>query len=157
MRYIVSACLAGVACRHDGRHSRDESVVRLVRGGKAIPACPEQLGGLSTPRPPAELRKGDGGAVLRGEASIVDHAGRNVTDLYMRGAIEFYRLARTFGARSAVLKDRSPSCGLRRVYIDGRIRSGRGVAAALLEGEGLELLLPSALRRRQPGEGAAGR
>ncbi len=151
MRYIVSACLAGVACRHDGRHSRDEEVVWLVREGRARPSCPEQLGGLSTPRPPAELRMGDGGAVLRGEASVVDHAGRNVTDLYMRGAIEFYRLARTCGQYTgwgAVLFDYD---------IDGRIRSGRGVAAALLEGEGLQLLRPSALRRKQPGEGTAGR
>lgn len=147
MRYIVSACLAGVACRYDGKHSRDEDVVRLVESGLALPACPEQLGGLATPRPPAEFRGGDGRAVLRGDAAVADQAGRTVTDLFLRGAVEFYRLARTFGAGGAVLKDRSPSCGLKRVIVDGRVGGGRGVAAALLEGEGLKLISPAGLRR----------
>jgi uncharacterized protein YbbK (DUF523 family) len=151
VRYIVSACLAGVACRYDGKHSRDEDVVRLVESGSALPACPEQLGGLATPRPPAEFRGGDGRAVLRGDAAVADQAGRTVTDLFLRGAVEFYRLARTFGAKGAVLKDRSPSCGLKRVTIDGRVGGGRGVAAALLEGEGLKLISPAGLRRDRPG------
>lgn len=153
MRYIVSACLAGAACRYNGRHSRNEKVVRLVQRGEALPACPEQLAGFPTPRPPAELRRGDGRAVLMGEAAVADHAGRTVTDLYLRGAIEFLSLARIFGARAAVLKDRSPSCGVRKVTIDGRVQSGRGVAAAFLESEGLRLFTPSALLRNRPPEG----
>ena len=147
MKYIVSACLAGVACRFDGRHCREESIVGLVREGRALPACPEQLGGLPTPRPPAEFRSGDGRKVLDGGAEVSDQAGRIVTGHYLRGAIECVRLAKTFGAAAAVLKDRSPSCGLRRVYVDGRLRGGRGVAAALLESEGLKLVSLAALKK----------
>ena len=147
MKYIVSACLAGVACRFDGRYCREESVVSLVREGRALPVCPEQLGGLPTPRPPAEFRGGDGREVLAGGAEVADQAGLTVTGHYLRGAIESARLAKTFGATGAILRDRSPSCGLRRVYVDGRLRGGRGVAAALLESEGLKLVSPAALKK----------
>jgi uncharacterized protein YbbK (DUF523 family) len=147
VKYIVSACLAGVACRYDGRHCRDEIVVSLVGRGRALPACPEQLGGLPTPRPPAEFRNGDGRKVLAGAAEVADQAGRTVTGHYLRGAIECARLAKTFGASGAILKDRSPSCGLRKVYVDGRLRGGRGVAAALLESEGLKLVSLAALKK----------
>lgn len=153
MKFIVSACLAGVACRYDGRHSLHEEVTRLVRAGRALPACPEQLGGLPTPRPPAEFRRGDGRKVLSGGAAVADHSGRTITESFLKGAIEFYRLARLFGARGAVLRDRSPSCGFRRVCIDGHFRGGRGVAAALLEAEGLKLLSPSGLKSQSGGRG----
>jgi uncharacterized protein YbbK (DUF523 family) len=151
MRYIVSACLAGVSCRYNSGHSRHETVVRLVEDGRALPACPEQLGGLSTPRPPAEFRKGDGREVLAGRAAVADAAGRTVTDSFLKGAVEFTRLARTFGATGAVLRDRSPSCGHRRVYIDGQLKGGRGVAAALLEAEGMELLSADRLKDERLG------
>lgn len=157
MRYIVSACLAGVSCRYNSGHSRNEEVVRLVREGKALPACPEQLGGLPTPRPPAEFRKGDGRAVLSGRADVADGSGRTVTDSFLKGAIEFTRLAKAFRAKGAVLKDRSPSCGPRRVYIDGHLRGGRGVAAALLEAEGVKLITPSGLKRPPAGQGRSGK
>jgi uncharacterized protein YbbK (DUF523 family) len=149
--------MAGVACRFDGRHCREESIVGLVREGRALPACPEQLGGLPTPRPPAEFRNGDGRKVLDGGAEVADQAGRIVTGHYLRGAIECARLAKTFGAAAAVLKDRSPSCGSRRVYVDGRLRGGRGVAAALLESEGLKLVSPAALKKATATEGRSRR
>lgn len=151
MRYIVSACLAGVSCRYDGGHCRNEKVVRLVEEGVALPACPEQLGGLATPRAPAELRRGDGRMVLAGSAAVADASGRTVTESFLKGAVEFTRLARTFGAAGAVLRDRSPSCGHRRVYIDGQLKGGRGVAAALLEAEGVTLLSSDRLKGEPPG------
>ena len=80
-------------------------------------------------------------------SGVADQAGRTVTGHYLRGAIECARLAKTFGASGAILKDRSPSCGLRKVYVDGRLRGGRGVAAALLESEGLKLVSPAALKK----------
>lgn len=147
MRYIVSACLAGVSCRYDGSHNLDKDVLQLVQEGRALPACPDQLGGLPTPRPPAEFRGGDGRKVLAGEAAVADGAGRTVTAELLKGAVEFFRLTRAFGARSAVLRDRCSSCGTRKVTVDGRLCGGRGVAAALLEAEGLRLLIPSRLRR----------
>lgn len=148
----MSACLAGVSCRYNSGHSRHEEVVRLVREGKALPACPEQLGGLTTPRPPAELRRGDGRDVLAGKAVVADASGRTVTDSFLRGAVEFTRLARLIGAKRAVLRDRSPSCGHRRVSVDGQLRGGRGVAAALLEAEGVALLSPFRLKREPEGK-----
>jgi uncharacterized protein YbbK (DUF523 family) len=148
----VSACLAGVSCRYNSGHSRHEAVARLVEEGKALPACPEQLGGLATPRPPAELRRGDGRDVLSGRAHVTDASGRTVTDHFLKGAVEFTRLARLFGAQGAVLRDRSPSCGHRRVYVDGELRGGRGVAAALLEAEGMTLYSPGGLKRGPAGK-----
>jgi uncharacterized protein YbbK (DUF523 family) len=148
VRYIVSACLAGVCCRYNGGHSRHEAVVRLVTEGRALPACPEQLGGLATPRPPAEFRRGDGRNVLAGRAAVADASGRTITDSFLKGAVEFTRLARTFGATAAVLRDRSPSCGHRRVYIDGALKGGRGVAAALLEAEGMTLLSADRIKEK---------
>lgn len=142
MRYIVSACLAGASCRYNGRHARHEAVTHLLRDGKALPLCPEQLGGLATPRAKAELHRGDGRDVIAGTASVVDVSGADVTDSYLKGAVELVRLARACGARKAVLRDRSPSCAARRVAVDGRVGAGRGVAAALLEAEGFELFTP---------------
>jgi uncharacterized protein YbbK (DUF523 family) len=116
----------------------------------ALPACPEQLGGLPTPRLPAEFRKGDGLEVLSGRAFVTDYSGRDVTEHYLRGAVELARLAKAFAARGAILKDRSPACAYRRVYLDGRLRAGKGVAAALLAGESLRLFSPADLRRSPP-------
>ncbi len=157
MRYIVSACLAGVACRHDCRHSRNEDVLRLLVEGKALPACPAQLGGLPTPRVPAELRGGDGRAVLSGAAFVADRSGAVLTERYLKGAIEFCRLAKKWGGTRAVLRDRSPSCATGRLYIDGRVRGGRGVAAALLEAEGFTLLSPAGLKKILSGGGGRSR
>jgi len=104
-----------------------------------VPVCPEQLGGLATPRPPAHLEGGDGDAVLDGRARVVTDAGVDVTDQYLRGAAEALRLARTCGAPRAILKERSPSCGCALVHCNGALRPGIGVTAALLRREGIDL------------------
>ena len=129
-RKLVSACLAGVNCRHDGGTCSRPAVVELVRTGRAVPVCPEQLGGLPTPRPPARL-SGDGRAVLAGEARVTDAQGEDVTISFLRGAGEVAALARLLGAREAILKRGSPSCD------PGS--GGMGVTAALLAREGLVL------------------
>lgn len=142
-RYAVSACLLGVRCRYDGGTNLREPLLDLVRQGKAIPVCPEQLGGLPTPRIPAEIEGGDARAVWEGRAAVRNAAGEDVTSSFLRGAEETLRLARMFGARAAILKERSPSCGVREVY-DGtfqrRLISGMGVAAYYLAQNGLEVL-----------------
>ncbi len=106
---LVSACLAGVRCRYDGGACPDPAVVDLVRRGRALPVCPEQLGGLPTPRRPAEIRGGAGADVLEGRARVVTASGADVTDAFLRGAEETLRLARLSGAEGAILKARSPS------------------------------------------------
>ena len=129
---IVSACLAGVACRYDGAGKPCEAVIRLVAEGQAIPVCPEQLGGLPTPRAPAEII---GNKVIRKD-------GVEVTEAFNRGAKEALKLARLIGAKTAILKARSPSCGSVTIYdgsFTGKLVDGNGVFAELCKMDGIEV------------------
>lgn len=139
---LVSACLAGRACRFDGSASADDEVGRLVAEGRAILVCPEADGGLGTPRPPAEIVGGTGADVLDGRAQVVTREGRDVTAAYVAGAHLALAAAQRAGARRAILKARSPSCGKGAVYDGTFSRSlvpGDGVTAALLERSGIEV------------------
>ena len=123
---IVSACLLGVACTHEGTANTREVVVALGRDHRLVPMCPETAGGLPTPRPAAEIQPS--GRVVTGD-------GDDVTDAYERGAAHTVRLARAVGAEGAVLKARSPACGCHEVYDGSFTRTrvaGTGVAAAAL-------------------------
>ncbi|HEV7524415.1 MAG TPA: DUF523 domain-containing protein [Acidimicrobiia bacterium] len=130
---LVSACLLGVACNHEGAHSQRRAVEALAATHRLVPICPEACGGLSTPRPAAEL--------VRDRVVNVD--GSDVTAEYDRGARAAVELAQAVGARRAVLKARSPSCGSAQVY-DGSfsrtLRSGEGVTAAALRAAGVEVV-----------------
>ncbi len=141
---VVSACLAGLATTHAGVAKPNRVVMDLVRQGRAILVCPEQLGGLPTPRRAAEIVPGcSGGDVLDGTGRVVDTAGSDVTAEYLRGAREALKAARLAGARVAVLKARSPSCGKDRIHdgtFSGTLRDGSGVTASLFRREGLEVL-----------------
>lgn len=137
---LVSACLAGVPCRYDGRPLPDAEVVTAVRDGRAVPLCPEELGGLSTPRPPAEIVGGDGGDVLDGLARVLDAHGNDVTDAVLLGAHRVADDARRRGITHAVLQARSPSCGCGVIHdgsFSGRTVPGDGVLAALLGRQGV--------------------
>jgi uncharacterized protein YbbK (DUF523 family) len=140
---LVSACLAGRACRFDGSDNRDDRLARLVASGRAVLVCPEEDGGLPTPRPPAEIVGGDGDDVLDGRARVLTKDGADVTDAYLLGAGAALDAARRVGARTAVLKARSPSCGRGCIY-DGSFsrtaRDGDGVTAALLRRNGIEVV-----------------
>ncbi len=136
---LVSACLIGLRTRYKGDDNLVAAIRDLVERGEAIPVCPEQLGGLPTPRPPACFAGGDGEAVLDGSARVVTESGGDVTAQFVRGAEEALELARATGATRAILKDRSPSCGCRNVTLDGEIRPGVGVAAALLARNGISI------------------
>jgi len=141
---IVSACLLGRACRYDGGSKPAEAVQRAVTmhqasGGAVVSVCPEELGGLGTPRPAAELRGGDGLAVLEGKASVQRlDGGEDITDQFVAGAQEALRLGA--GAERAILKARSPSCGCGQAHRDGGVKPGDGVFAALLRREGLRVM-----------------
>ena len=140
---LISACLAGCACRFDGSAAPSDPVSRLVGEGRAVLVCPEEAGGLGTPRPPAEIVGGDGADVLAGGARVVTPDGRDVTASYVAGAYAALEAARAAGATRAILKARSPSCGKARIY-DGtfarRLRDGDGVTVALLEANGIEVV-----------------
>lgn len=140
---LVSACLAGLATTHAGVAKPNAEVMELVRQGRAILVCPEQLGGLPTPRRPAEIAgAGSGEAVVAGESRVVDNAGTDVTAEYLRGAREVLKVARLSGATQAILKARSPSCGSAGIHdgsFSGTLVDGAGVTAALLRQHGIEV------------------
>jgi uncharacterized protein YbbK (DUF523 family) len=141
---LISACLLGVACNHEGRGSPRAIVDELAKHYRLVPVCPEVLGGLPTPRAAAELQGGDGSDVVAdtGDARVVNIEGEDVTAAYRRGAEAAVAVAKAVGAERAVLKARSPSCGSSAVY-DGtfsrRLVPGRGVTAAALAAAGLEV------------------
>ncbi len=152
---LVSACLLGVHCRYDGSTNPATGLQQLARRYRIVPVCPEQLGGLPTPRPPAEFSGGDGRAVLEGRACLQTASGEDVTEAFLRGAREAVRLGKLAGARVAILKERSPSCGVCHVYCRGRLIEGQGVTTALLVEHGFEVipLDPPKQRERADGTG----
>ena len=137
---LISACLLGVPCRHDGSALAAVNLPAEFSGQALLPLCPEELGGLFTPRPAAELLGGDGEAVLAGAARAVLADGADVTAAFRRGAEAAAELARRHGVRVACLKSGSPSCGAGRTHIGGRVAPGLGVAAAALSRAGVRLI-----------------
>ncbi|MBM3316849.1 MAG: DUF523 domain-containing protein [Candidatus Eisenbacteria bacterium] len=136
----ISACLLGVSCRYDGRSLSPEQCLSATGSSRWVPICPEQLGGLPTPRPAAEIRGGAGRDVLAGRARVIDVRGRDVTEDFLRGAHEALRLCRRLGIRAALLKSRSPSCGVGWIRRGDELVPGDGVTAALLREHGIEVL-----------------
>ena len=143
MKTLISACLLGVRCRYDGGHSRDAAAIKRHETDTLIAVCPEELGDLPTPRPPAEIVGGDGEDVLAGTAKIMTAAGGDVTDAYLRGAHQTLRIAQSHGATHVILKARSPSCGCGHIYdgtFSGTLKAGDGVTTALLKRHGIEVI-----------------
>ncbi len=140
---LVSACLAGVNCRYNGEGSCNEKIVELIACGKAIPVCPEQLGGCTTPRAPAEIAGGSGADVLDGRCRVIGKDGSDATIQFIKGAEETLKLARISRAAKAVLKARSPSCGCGRIYdgtFNGILRDGNGITTELLKRNGIDVI-----------------
>ena len=130
MKLLISACLLGCACRYDGGSKPRPDAVALAARHQLVPVCPEQLGGLPTPRPPAE-RVGD---------RVLTKAGGDVTDNYRRGAEQALLLCQLNGCQAAVLKEKSPSCGCGAVYdgtFTGTLAAGDGVTAETLKAAGI--------------------
>lgn len=139
---IVSACLCGINCKYDGGNNLDERVLKLLKEGKAIPVCPEQLGGQQTPRAPHEIVNGNGLDVLMGKARIMGPEDDDVTSEFIKGAYETLKIAEAVGADIAILKARSPSCGVLKIYdgtFSGTKRCGNGVTAQLLLSSGIKV------------------
>ena len=137
---LVSACLLGAACKYSGGDNFCPKVAALVKNYQLVPVCPEQLGGLSTPRTPAE-RQGD---------QVITKDGRDVTEAYFRGAQEAWKLAKLFGCDTAILKARSPSCGAQGIYdgtFTGTVIPGSGVTAELLQDAGIRVLTEDELNQ----------
>ena len=129
-RKLCSACLLGVRCRYDGKSKPNEKVLDLATKEDLVPICPEQLGGLSTPRVPAE-QKGN---------QVVTKEGGNVTVNFELGARQALEIAKVFGCKEAILKQRSPSCGCGQIYdgtFSGNLIKGDGVTAKFLKKNGI--------------------
>lgn len=130
---LCSACLLGIKCRYDGKDCRNEKVVELLKTELLIPVCPEQLGGLPTPREPAEIFGG----------KVLTKSGRDVTENFIRGARETLKIVKLLGVKEAVLKQGSPSCGCGRIYngtFSGKTVEGDGITAALLKKHGIKVI-----------------
>ena len=128
---LVSACLVGLCTRYDGKIRENPECLRQLQQAIRIPVCPEQLGGLPTPREAADIYGGDGTDVLAGTAKVISKSGIDCTDAFLLGAEQVLHLARLQNIRTAFLKARSPSCA-----VNGTI----GVTAALLRNAGLRLI-----------------
>lgn len=139
MHILVSACLAGKDCKWDGSNNRNQKVLEFMKKmkGKAefYQVCPEQMGGLSTPRPASEIRAVDG--------TVINRAGEDVTAEFEIGAELALQAAKEYGCTLAILKERSPSCGCHGVY-DGTFSKtlvdGMGKAAWLLAENGVRVI-----------------
>ncbi len=149
-KILVSACLLGQPVRYDGGHKRSSHpmLARWAAEGRLVALCPEQAGGLPTPRAAAEIQGGTAEDVLEGRARIVDTTGADVTAEFLAGAEAALALARAKGCTLAVLTERSPSCGSNLVYdgsFSGRVQPGSGVVTALLRRHGIQVLAPEQL------------
>ena len=143
---IVSACLLGENCKYSGGNNKSENVIKYLEDKEYILVCPEQLGGLSTPRNPSEIityGNKDGNDVLSGSVKVLSNKGIDVTKNFIQGAEETLKIAKEHNVKTAILKAGSPSCGYKKIY-DGSFLGnkiqGMGVTAAILNKENIALL-----------------
>ncbi len=136
---VMSACLAGEKCRYDGSDCRDDDLLGELKEYQVITICPEQLGGLPTPRTPAEIEHGNGFDVLNKSTKVVDSKGTDVTASFLEGALEGVRLAKESGAKMVYLKEKSPSCGVDFIKVEGELAKGTGVFTAILSSQGFSV------------------
>ena len=133
---LISACLCGINCKYNGKNNLNEECLELLKKGEAILVCPEQMGGLETPRNPSEIK------IVNEEIKVFMNDGKDVTDNYKRGAEEVLKLAKELNIKKAILKRKSPSCGCGEIY-DGTftntITKGNGITASLLIENGIEV------------------
>jgi uncharacterized protein YbbK (DUF523 family) len=141
--YLVSACLAGFKSRYDGSDNLNEDIRQLVKDGKAIVVCPEQMGGCPTPRMPCEILGGTGKEVLDKKGRVINNAGEDITEKFVAGAYETLKLAQMFNIEAAILKSRSPTCGCGKIYdgsFSGKLVDGNGITAELLIQNGYKVI-----------------
>ena len=142
-KILVSSCLLGEKVRYDAKIvTYDKRLLLLAEAGLCIPVCPEVAGGLSVPRPPAEIRGGEGSDVLQGKATVIRKEGTDVTDAFVKGARSALELVKEYRIPVAILKSKSPSCGKNRIYdgsFSGTLKKGEGVTVALLKEHGVHI------------------
>jgi len=141
---LISACLLGIKCTWDGTDKyKDERIIKVLKDETLIPVCPEQLGGLKTPRPPQEIQGDSGEDVLDGECKVKNINGEDVTGEFITGAEETLKIAKLYKVSQFIGKSRSPSCGCGQIYdgtFSGKLINGDGVTTALLKRNGIKVI-----------------
>ena len=142
---LISACLVGINCKYDGENNLPNLPLKILeeyKQGKLIPICPEQLGGLSTPRIPAQIQNASGEDVLDGKAKILTEKGADLTEQFVKGAEEVLKIAKALNIKEVIFKQRSPSCGCGQIN-DGTftktVKEGDGITTALLKRNGISV------------------
>jgi uncharacterized protein YbbK (DUF523 family) len=138
---LVSACLLGLLTRYDATAKRCDKVLNFLaqKGLIPVPVCPEQLAGLSTPRKATCFAGGGGAEVLDGTGTMMNTDGAIMNEFFLKGAVETMKVARLAGCKEALLKERSPSCGVHQIYLGNKIVAGQGVTTVLLERNGIKV------------------
>jgi uncharacterized protein YbbK (DUF523 family) len=132
----VSACLMGIPCRYNGLSVHCPQLKKCLGNLAVLPFCPEVMGGLTIPRFPAEILHGDGKAVLNRQAYVYDAQGNDVTGIFIKGAESTVKWLKSHNVKAAVLKEKSPSCGVYWIYdgtFTGKLREGCGVTTAMIK------------------------
>ena len=141
--YLISACLCGVNCKYNGKNNLNKHCLDLFKSGKAILVCPEQLGGLTTPRKPSEIQ-GESCEIINNKVGkIINNLGDDVTYQFIKGAEETLNIAKEAGVKIAILKEGSPSCGKNNVYdgtFSGRKIEGEGITSFMLRNNGIRVI-----------------
>ncbi len=141
--YLISACLCGVNCKYNGLNNYNEICDNLFTSGKAILVCPEQLGGLPTPRIPSEIIGESSNILNYNNGSVIDKNGNDVTSQFLKGAQETLQIAKKMNIKKAILKDGSPSCGVNYIYdgnFNGTKIKGMGLTAQLLKESSIDII-----------------
>lgn len=137
---MVSSCLAGIDCKYSGGNNKSEKIYRMVMEGKAIPVCPEVMGGMPIPRTPCEIVIND-----KGEKRIMTAAGEDFTEEFTSGAEKTLEIAKILDIDTAIFQPRSPSCGCGTIYsgkFEGKLITGNGFTADLLLRNGIKVCTP---------------
>ncbi|HEY5563383.1 MAG TPA: DUF523 domain-containing protein [Clostridiaceae bacterium] len=135
--YLVSSCLAGINCKYNGGNNEQKAIVDLVKEGKAIALCPEQLAGLSTPRSSCEIV-----IDTNGNKKVLSKDGHDLTKHFEAGAEKTLAIAKIMGVKKAILQSRSPSCGCGLIHdgsFSSKLINGNGITAELLIENGIEV------------------
>lgn len=134
---LVSSCLLGINCKYNGKNNYSEKLEKILKDEQVLPLCAEQLGGLTTPRSPAEIK------LINSEKHVINKNGEDVTENFIRGANEVLKMVKKFNIKKAILKDKSPSCGKGLVYsgnFDDILVNGNGILTDLLIKNGVEVI-----------------
>lgn len=133
---LISSCLLGINCKYNGKNNYNEKIENILKTEEVLPLCAEQLGGLTTPRSPSEIK------IINGEKRVINKLGEDVTENFYKGAEEVLKMVKKFNIKKAILKSKSPSCGKGKIYsgnFDDTLVSGNGILTDLLIKNGVEV------------------